>query len=664
MTWDEEVGSEADAAVAAQRNELRGRLRMAGRRHLDLADELVTQAAIGDLAVEATTDAFIRVVEEWPEGEADVLGVWHYRAREECYRIEERAAAGREDAAGLLAGPVAEREWEALGQAESESRGAAGRIVEAAAAPGGVLRTSIGGLEDPADIAASRIAVATMLAQLTTRERRVVLLRAAGMTLEEVGDELHRSRSYVVKVIREARRRLSELGSGVAGGLGAWWQRRALGRWRLRRAAGAGGRATANAALTPLGQIAGVVLVVVTSGVFSTSQVADAWRQDGGGPSVMVTSEHPLSVQPARVASEAARRGAVAPVTPPGGATPAAVWKPPPLPVVGARSETPQDTQLVAAAPSPDYSSSHIIVALGFGKTCQCPVLYRTEDGGATWEARGAAPGAEQVVLSADFPHDGRIFLGTNPASGIPPYVVDTFEAVPRPLAAPAGHLALSRGFGSGDDRVLVAGLEAVVAVDVGDGRETVELGYGGAAGAALVATAPAGSGAAAYAWVPSSRVGPAAGGLYECAEGPLGGCSLINADLPADVNELAGGVAAEGPVLVARWDGGLWHSVDGGHRFTAVPAAPAGGAVVGTSLVGGRVWSVIDGAGTSAYWLETYDLGTGGWRSGGRTPSSGSAGDVVVALGGTTILDLLASGLLCSGDGGITWAAHCPVRG
>src|SRR5581483_9936367 len=105
------------------------------------------------------------------------------------------------------------------------------------------------------------------------------------------------------------------------------------------------------------------------------------------------------------------------------------------------------------------------------GKGCQCTVLLRSGDGGASWTADPMAmpPDADQVVLPPAYPTDPRVFVGSSALGGVASYVVPRFGVAAVPLSLP-GQVALAAGFDGGDDRVFVAARTGVLSVppDVG----------------------------------------------------------------------------------------------------------------------------------------------------------------------------------------------------
>jgi hypothetical protein len=340
------------------------------------------------------------------------------------------------------------------------------------------------------------------------------------------------------------------------------------------------------------------------------------------------------------------------------------------LPAVGAYSpggETPEDAQLVTAAAPSDYASSHTIVALGMGHSCDCPVLFRSTDGGATWSAStvAAPPASEQVALPPTYPADPRIFIGTNAQSGGAAYVLASFDSTPTPLVGPPGHIALAAGFDHGDNRVFVAAQGAVFTLMVDATPPTVEpiLAYPQWAGTASVAT-PAGLGSAAVmvlappgttavSNLPAGETSAAS--VFACSAGTT--CAVRGA-APPQARRLNAS-PSEG-TSAAWWAQGVSVSRDGGQTFQTPPFAAPVVSVQSVAAVGARVWAIIQhGTTVALVWVSTAG---GSWTDVTESDSGLSRSGAIVAIAGGPVLDLLRGrGLRCTTDGGLTWAARCP---
>jgi len=333
-----------------------------------------------------------------------------------------------------------------------------------------------------------------------------------------------------------------------------------------------------------------------------------------------------------------------------------------------ADTETPEDTQLVAASAADSFGQHPVIVALGVGRTCQCYVLYRSTDGGATWTGSAAPPGVDQVVLPSDYPSDPVIFLGSPAEGTAPDYMVDG-AGVPVALPGPPGHLALSANYGSGDPRVFVGSRSSVWSLNLATSRVAVELTYAGSPWAAQLAPATGQAGGAVMAVVPPAPTDEVAGrpvfaapGLYMC---PNNGdaCQLQGAAPGASPQALVSAPVgdAEG-ALATLVPNGVAISRDGGRTFASL-ATPAGaGQATSLAVSSGRVWAVFAQPRQGSFRLEWAPVGGGPWHDATTDNPALSRGSQVVSAPGGLVLDLLLTGgLRCSADGQ-SWLARCPA--
>lgn len=330
-------------------------------------------------------------------------------------------------------------------------------------------------------------------------------------------------------------------------------------------------------------------------------------------------------------------------------------------------SETPGDTRFTAAVAAPDYDTTHTIVALGVGNTCQCVVLFQSVDGGASWTPSPATvpPGAEELALPPAYPADPRVFIGTDPQSGQSAYVMPSFDGAPMPLAGPAGYVALAAGFDHGDDRAFIAGHAVVVSVAVDATPQTVTpvLAYPQwLTSAAVLATPPVADGAAVLVFAPPFTMvvsDPLSGqtqaaAIFACGTGTT--CTRRGTP-PAQANDFT--VSQSGTVSAASWATGVGTSLDGGQSF-ATRALPSGWLDQSTAATASRIWAVLKHNATAAVmWLPS---GGGTWTD---VTSAGNglaqAVKVVAIPRGPVLALLLTGGLQCSADGGTTWAGSCP---
>jgi len=303
-------------------------------------------------------------------------------------------------------------------------------------------------------------------------------------------------------------------------------------------------------------------------------------------------------------------------------------------------SETPEDTDVTAITASPHYDHDHTIVALGLGHACNCPVLLRSTDGGASWQTTLVAVAGAQVMLPPNYPVDGRIFIGQIPGAPRSDWVSSGWGQPFQPLTLPPGWLAMA------GSRLLSASATAVWSLD--DGVLTPVATYQGLGSAALASTADA-----AYVMVPAhaatiTGVVTTSPTLLTCAQG---GCQVVGAVPLPDVGLLA----VSGSTVVASSDGRVVVSRDSGSTFEDV-TPPSVTATTVTAALGaspGALWSVVQGSTATVLRRDS-----GGWHAlvhdGVKSLAVLSDQRVIALLGN--------GGLLCTANGGTSWAARCPA--
>jgi len=391
----------------------------------------------------------------------------------------------------------------------------------------------------------------------------------------------------------------------------------------------------------------------------------------------------PVAVQEARGAVLAASTPVPAPpgtahapaqlVTLPGASTPGAA--PVGMPVARTASqETPDDMLLTAATRAPNYDQTHIVVALGVGRGCQCWAVLQSSDGAATWQsAPGPAAGGNQVVLPSTYPDDPRIFIGTTPTGSTSPSWTPAFGDTRgfAALGTPPGQLALPAGFDSGDGRVLVAATGAhggVWAEDLGTGVAAPVLTYPRSALDAAALATPWGDPArGVLVWAPpvSSATGGVAVGsltttsMFVCP--PQAACSSLGT---LDLTSVGKLVASPGyeydHVLMAAYGNQAERSVDSGATFRPLPLPAAIAAVVSVASSGENSWVMATlSSGARALWRTA----AGAWQAVSATSSMQTHDGELVPLSGSRMLVVLnQAGYRCTVDGGLTWAPRCPA--
>jgi len=513
--------------------------------------------------------------------------------------------------------------------------------------------------------------LALAVAQLPPAERRAFDLAAKGVGVTEIAAALNLNPRTVQMQLYRARRRLRRLTGENPALLGpmvfslrnAW--RRLTGRSAAPREAAARwlGIGGGGPPLVPQLGDAAVLVSLAALSLASASPAAEwppayppALAASASLPSGAVTSSTPRTAGPARSGQPGPQSLLSIPL--------------PRLPVpFTARAKSPEDTRVVAVAPAPHYQENRTVVALGEDPACPCLFLFRSSDGGRSWStAPGPANGA-QLALPPDYPHDPRILIG-NPAgvAGASDYVLDHFDGTYTPLPGPSGMVAVDGAFDDGTPDVYVATSLGVISVDMQSGAASATVLSSGVWGQASLATRPGTDGVVAA--VPRGSVAPGAtavGWPSGTTASSLMGCH------GAACSRLSGINAADPLALVVSATYALDHSIaayggseiflstDAGADFSPVRLSPAPTTIWSVALQAGRLW--IAGARGVTPFIGWIPVAGGSWHelSPGQ-PSPENAG-TLVALGSDRLVYIgLHQGLLCSADGGSTWAAACPA--
>ena len=535
-------------------------------------------------------------------------------------------------------------------------------------------------IDDPAEIAERHRVLHTVWSGLSPVERRYVADKFAGFSFEEIARRNRRAlgtvSSNLARAHEHARRMRDPVLPGVLA-LAVWRRLTELSR-RTRNAAQNGSVAAAAQPVTSFTvslTIAGVIAGAVPAAVSASSAMAPMGARalmvptnsDGGATGTLQAGLAVAGGTPGTAAAAAGWQGASA--GPAGGSL---------VQGDGLRGspmvETPEDTEINAAAPSPNYDRDHTIVALGHGDTCNCRVLLVTTDGGATWSAHQGAPDGDQLVLPPTFPQDPTIFIGNKNGSGSTvDYWTRDGGKTYSSLQAPAGAITLPSGFDEGDKRVILATPEGVWAYAWPSGRLTPLLVE--PATATPSATAPLSSSAgvfvmtSAQAFDPEAPVGttPATSGLtlWTCPPGRR--CTRTSTVPLTQQGWLAASPGfATDHTLVAFAIGQLVASTDSGSTFSAIglPSSDASPRDVRLTAVpgGDEVWMTVSRAGGWA--LVTRSSLSAPWREAdaGNRAIVSQPGEVVVVKAQRLLYLLAQGGLLCSVNAGVTWEARCPT--
>jgi hypothetical protein len=358
--------------------------------------------------------------------------------------------------------------------------------------------------------------------------------------------------------------------------------------------------------------------------------------------------------------------------SPPGG-TPGRVLPP-------ASSETPSDSHISAATPSPNYPTDHTILAIGSGNTCLCPVLFRSRDGGASWHAAPGPAQGTQIVLPPAYPSDPAIFIGNPADSGALDSMSPGFGSTFNTLAIPPGRLAISPAFDRGSPVIYTSALGGVWSANVKSGDVRPMLVDPTVSTASAIASPPAGDGHALFiltSWtavpfgVPTdpSQVAAAATKAEVVSCSTAGLCTTAGRPDLLSIGGLAVSPGYGRASLLAAYGGAsLLVSTNDGEDFRQVhlPDTALGVKSVAIGSAPGMdttVWALLRGQ-------QEEFVAKIGWGSSRfelaapATDPNASVGGFLVALSPTRVVHVLPGvGLLCTADGGQSWQAGCPTE-
>lgn len=535
-----------------------------------------------------------------------------------------------------------------------------------------------GNSEDPADIAERHGELTAVWSGLSRVERRYVADKFAGFSFEEIAKRNRRKLGTVSSNLYRAREHARSLrGAPALLGLAGWRRLTAL----SHRARNAAHSSATTAGAQPVGAF---TLSVTLAGLIAGAAPALTALPATGGVAALPATAAPRALAGSDAAAvPAAARGGIAVAAPgnevaeadqPGASahrSGGAVGLPAP-----ASSETPEDTTIDTATPSPNYEQDHTIVALGYGRSCACNVLLRSTDGGATWQARTGAPTGDQIALPPAYPQDARIFVGSSfGASSTSDWWAPSFDSAFQPLPVAAGPIALPAGFDAGDPRVIASTpsgvwsfnmdtqvLQPLVVETKGAAKPALATPLGSIESGVLAMTS-------SQALTPGTaeRAANASNGetLWDC---PPGKACTPSAEVPLSTG---GQLAAApdytaAPVLVAYTQTAALLSSDGGKSFTRLPLQDG---TTSFSLValggtgrGPSMW-IVARRGSGVVLEFAPSLG-GVWHEVDQgLPQITTAPGRVVTLGRNRAMYLASGGgFVCTDDGGAHWASRCPA--
>lgn len=532
--------------------------------------------------------------------------------------------------------------------------------------------------DDPAEIAERHGVLTAVWSGLSPVERRYVADKFAGFSFEEIAKRNRRKLGTVSSNLFRAREHARNLrGSTLPAVLGvAGWRRLTDLLHRTRNAAHSSAAAAGaqpvgalTLSLTLAGLIAGVVPAATAASATSPSSTA---RPMAVVPPTQVPADASAgAVSQAGGIAAAAPGATVGYASGPQGRSPRS---PSLLPTsAAASSETPEDTVIYTAAPSPNYSSDHTIIALGYGNSCTCNVLLRSTDGGATWDSRRGAPDGNQIVLPPSFPRDPRVFIGNSSgATGARDWWAQSFDDSFAPLPVPAGSMALPAGYDEGDSRVVVSTASGVWSYDTST-QVVQPLVVETRPGVIPALATPLGAvRSGVLAMTSSQAVTPGTAGriaaanpaltLWQCS--PDTSCSTSSTvPLSFSASLSTAPDYATDPVLAAYQRTQALISTDGGQTFTGLPFQDGTTAIASLALGAGPSLWVVGWRGT-AVTLEFSPSVSGTWHEVDHgLPQITAQPGLVVPLGTRSAMVLSGNGgFVCTNDAGGHWASRCPA--
>jgi len=533
--------------------------------------------------------------------------------------------------------------------------------------------------DDPAEIAARHDMLDEVWAGLSAVERRYVADKFAGFSNEEIARRNRRKLGTVSSNLFRAREHARTLRGPTASALlGAFGWRRLTG--LTRRARNAAHSTSAAASAQPVQTFTlSLTLAGLLAGVAPAASSVAATR-DAHAALAAVTPSQPGASEASGVAAPVSGIAASAPsgtalgyaASPrPSASGPVAAL---PLPA-SASSETPEDTVIYTATPSPNYDSDHTILAIGRGNTCSCSVLLRSTDGGASWTASSGVPDGDELALPPAYPQDPRIFVGYQyEAPGTTNWWAPSFGSRFEPLPGPAGAVALPAGFDSGDQRVIVSALSGIWSDDLTRHTASPLIVDTSGSGIRALATPPGASSTGVFALTSSQGVTPGTADtalkspglmLWAC---PPGSACEQRAGIPLGPTARLSSSPEYGwdHALAAYSSGQAILSRDGGSSFSTLEVPADATRIASLTLGSSR-------AGTVPVWLVAqrdhgvaleFSQANGSWHEVDHGLAAITAGaGVVVVLDTSKVMYLSnAGGFMCTADDGATWSSRCPM--
>ena len=345
------------------------------------------------------------------------------------------------------------------------------------------------------------------------------------------------------------------------------------------------------------------------------------------------------------------------------------------LPDPSANSVPPEQTFMFQVTAAPHFEQTHALVAMGEGYACQCWIVYRSLDGGATWASAPLATTtgtvAPTLVLPPDYPRDPRVFEGFNFSMTGIDCVLATFDAptcTPIPLSGP---LQLDAAFDAGFPVAYAAEPDVgVVAYDLGSHLSHVLMVSDSDFPQPIAAPAAIGP-VALYMRGPNyDLLGPRDSGndVFTCDRSFQ--CVVRNpADTGFDILK-TDRLDSTTRLLLSSTSGfetdTILISRDAGSTYTR--HSPPGQFVSQWALVGPApdplIVALVEPAHLPAVWpIYWQQAGDPGWHALAMPPVSQSESLMSVITADRIIISATGdAGYWCTADRGRTWAHRCPA--
>jgi RNA polymerase sigma-70 factor (ECF subfamily) len=357
-----------------------------------------------------------------------------------------------------------------------------------------------------------------------------------------------------------------------------------------------------------------------------------------------------LHATPDRPGSSTSSPAEEVPPTPPAGA----------LPMTLDRASSPDDALITTFVASPDYQHDGEIFASGRAAkggcaTVTCPVLFHSNDRGATW-TRLPATGftGDKVLLPPAYPADHRLFASGPTAFQFSDDGGESFKTV----GGAGGDAAMSPGFSSGDGRILIGSLPRWVYDDAEQLAHPAEMivPSSGLTGVPEFAPDVTDGSLVLIGGTTTNGTSSTASAVFHCNKTACTSSGLLPGATGAPGVRLADDFTRSGKAWAWRAEH-LFGSSDGAKTFAAVNLPTSGAirdvrfgpshemylATVGPEGIGGLLRSVDDGSS----WSYLY---------------RGGVESFVVLPDGRLIVGLQTGvGIACSDDAGQTWKVRCP---